>query len=65
MSETSNVTVLPEAPVSTVPFYKNPRILKTAGIVAASAAAGAFLYVKFTQSATDDDETSEDVNVDA
>lgn len=65
MSETSNVTVISEEIIpAAVPFYKNPRVLKTVGIVAASAAASVYLYTKFSQNSDDADDSTETVVID-
>jgi phosphoglycerate dehydrogenase-like enzyme len=68
MSETpTNVTVvttepLPEAETAPqkVPFYKNPKIIKTAGIVAATAAATALIVRKVSKNDSDESAPAED-----
>lgn len=66
MSEpTSNVELVQEQPVPTVvvekvPFWKNPKVLKVSAVVAASAAAGAYLARRFSNNETPSVETDTD-----
>ena len=64
MSEPTNVTVVVPEPVNEetpqkTPFYKNPRVLKTAGIVAATAAATAIVVSKVRGSGNAEDSENE------
>jgi hypothetical protein len=62
MSEDTTVHVITDVAAPAVPFYKNTRVLKTAGIVAASVVAGALVLRKFAQTDVDGDFTSEDAD---